>query len=81
MQGTSGISKPGTRGDSYVYFCSADPNQQGTVHLVKGQSVESFPRDLISTDQFTHGGAFDGEGSCPTLAPPLPTAVLGAFIT
>ena len=53
IQGASGISKPGTKGDSYVYFCSADPNQQGTVHLVKGQSVESFPRDLISTDQFT----------------------------
>ena len=58
IQGASGISKPGTKGDSYVYFCSADPNQQGTVHLVKGQSVESFPRDLISTDQFTHGGEY-----------------------
>ena len=58
IQGASGISKPGTKGDSYVYFCSADPNQQGTVHLVKGQSVESFPRDLISTNQFTHGGEY-----------------------
>ena len=45
IQGASGISKPGTKGDSYVYFCSADPNQQGTVHLVKGQSDESIPRE------------------------------------